>query len=309
MKTRTLILTAAMVCGTGAATSAGAADGTWVQGPSAPAMNMEREAEQYGKWKERPSPIELAPAGLQPTLQGKPANFQLKYNFQACAGTLTSCAVASYGSKLFCAAIALGTAAPEVLPVMIPACATMLLAAGGACGSAVYYCTGGGGNSPTLPPTRRLATVGDWTGDGAGPDDWAEVSCPGGSLMNGVRVFENGSRVTGLTLNCLPTTANGAYTLKFIGYTANGTWQGCANSGELVAGFNIRSGSEIDALGVVCRKFSDGTKYGKSLLGGSGGVRNDRHCPAGQELHGVKVQHDGASETNRNILGIEVICR
>jgi len=84
----------------------------------------------------------------------------------------------------------------------------------------------------------------------------------------------------------------------------------CANP-NLVNGLLLRTGSAINAVGTSCLRVASSTAAPSqsSLNGTAGGTRTDRICASGKFLVGANVYMDGDSETNRNLLGIEVICR
>lgn len=66
------------------------------------------------------------------------------------------------------------------------------------------------------------------------------------------------------------------------GATAGGYTQLSCPAGYRVTGFHGRSGTYIDALGIICKDESQGQTYRSPAAGGSGGNAFEYSCPAGQ---------------------------
>lgn len=225
-----------------------------------------------------------------------------------CAAAATACGFSATGFTLGCAAAiyaSFGTLTPE--------CSAIFTLVGATCATAAAECAAGSGT----PANRRLSSVGDMVQDAAG-DYFVERTCAYPRFVDQVKVewfLINGAasngRVSRVTLRCNANSSGATSTLVFghAGGTGSNTYT--CSSGRLQAGFLIRAGQEIDALGGVCRRVSttDLTTYVNGVWGGTGGTRQDRVCASGTNLVGAKMQMDGANESNANIIGIEPICR
>ena len=119
--------------------------------------------------------------------------------------------------------------------------------------------------------------------------EWANI---GGSVL-----------LTKMTMTC----SNGSV-LTF-GYSGTSGAAVSCSQGNLLSGVLLRTGTAINAGGGTCRNVSTGTTSSGGPHGGTGGSRTDRNCGSNQYVIGAKVYMDGASETGRNLLGIEVLCR
>ncbi len=224
-----------------------------------------------------------------------------------CAAAATVCVFSLGGFGLGC-----GAAVTASWGALSPACLAVWTAVGGTCATAAFYCAGGTGT----PPVRRLSTAGDFTDDGAGPDFFVERLCPNEeSFVDQVRVgwiFSAArGRISNLQLRCTPATSGAASTFLTFGhaYTSSNTYT--CSAGRLQAGFLVSAGLELDAMGGVCRQVSKTnlTTYVNGIWGGTGGSRQDKVCPGGQNLVGAKINMDGANEAEANLLGVEPICR
>jgi hypothetical protein len=224
-----------------------------------------------------------------------------------CAAAATLCGFSSVGFVLGC-----GAAVYASFGTLTPECAAVFAGVGGSCATAAAECTGTG-----TPANRRLSSVGDMVQDAAG-DYFVERTCAYPRFVDQVKVewfLINGAasngRVSRVTLRCNANASGTTSTLVFghAGGTGSNTY--ACSAGRLQAGFLIRAGQEVDALGGVCRRVSttDLTTYVNGTWGGTGGTRQDRVCASGTNLVGAKMQMDGANESNANIIGIEPICR
>jgi hypothetical protein len=73
----------------------------------------------------------------------------------------------------------------------------------------------------------------------------------------------------------------------------------------------FRAGAEIDAAGPVCKQVAsfDETKTLNGIYGGTGGVRQDRDCPADKHLVGARVWVERDGGDANNIAAVKLICR
>ncbi len=252
--------------------------------------------------------IEGAPQ-TSPNVNGTPTKAWSAAN---CLSSTVACGITAYGYRASCVAIAVasdGAAAP-LSAACLAYLSTVTLSA---CSAMAYYCAGGTGGAPTYspPPGRALSSVGDWTGDGTGPDFFSDAICGTNTFVDSVTVRYNSTRVTGVSIRCTPSSSTASSTTMNRGYngTASNTYT-CPN-GQLMAGLLVRAGQEIDAAGGVCRKVSnsDVSTFVNGLWGGSGGTRQDRVCAPNQDMYGVKFQLDGSNETSPNVIGMQPLCR
>jgi hypothetical protein len=227
-------------------------------------------------------------------------------NANNCAGDLTICGAGIVGFALSCAAETWAT-----LGALTGPCIVAFSGLGSACASAATTCTGG--QADPDDPVRRLAAVGVMSS--VNNDNYESAVCPGRSFVDGVRVFYDASsaRVTRLRLRCTPTTNGGQNTFLDLGVDspANSTSGNFAcSAGRLMGGLLFRAGAELDAAGAACKKVAsyDETLSNTSMYGGSGGIRQDRLCPADTHMVGAAVRVDRAGEINPNITGVEVWC-
>lgn len=269
-------------------------------------------ADQNGNFGNAATTQGVDPAFQSMMARGKlqrPISSQLMTRGRAeCAAAATLCAFGATGFVLGC-----GAAVYASFGTLTPECVGVWTAVGGACATAAFECAGGSGT----PANRRLSPVADMVDDV--PEDYfVERTCAYPRFVDQVKVewfLINGAasngRVSRVTLRCNANSAGTTSTLVFghAGGTGSNTYT--CSSGRLQAGFLIRAGQEIDALGGVCRKVStsDLTTYVNGTWGGTGGTRQDRVCASGTNLVGAKMQMDGPNETNANIIGIEPICR
>ncbi len=77
-----------------------------------------------------------------------------------------------------------------------------------------------------------------------------------------------------------------------------------------MSGMIFRAGLELDAAAGVCKKVAsyDEQLFKQGLVGGTGGVIQDRLCPADTHMVGAAVRVDKAGEINPNITGVAVWC-
>jgi hypothetical protein len=144
------------------------------------------------------------------------------------------------------------------------------------------------------------------------------LSCPGEDRVYKANFYwgKTGSVLSGIQLTC-----NHGKALTF-GSTynsiKNNTWNGSTcGKNNLIQGFDVWSGSGIDAMGVRCDKMFDtstsdweGIKYG----GSSGGSESALECPEGRYVAGMKVWYwgsrgNGTTTDTRQIRGISLLCR
>ncbi len=230
----------------------------------------------------------------------------------SCLSSAVACGITAYGYRASCVAIAVasdGLATP-ITAACLAYLSTVTLSA---CSAMAFYCAGGSGGAPSYipPPTRALASVGDWTDDGTGPDFFSDAICGTNSFVDSVTVRWGNSRVTGMTIRCTPLTDTGSSTSLTRGYTGTSSNTYTCPNGQLMAGLLVSAGLEVDAAGGVCRKVSntDVTTYVNGIWGGTGGTRQDRVCAPNQDMYGVKFQLDGSAESSPNIIGLQPLCR
>lgn len=238
--------------------------------------------------------------GRRPNQPLAQPGFQTKIS-GACAEDIVLCSFSAVGTVAACAADIWAGGA------LTPACAAAFSATGGACAAAARDCAGSGGGVGT-PGTVRLARAGSGIIQ-SGSDVFRELTCAAPHRVKSTKVewanLGGPVYITKITLTC---TNNVALTY---GYPGTSTNTYTCSSGRLMAGMVFRTGAFMDAAGGVCRQLATtaGTTYVNGIWGGTGGTRNDRVCAVGKYLVGAKMYFDGGTETNRNILGAELLCK
>lgn len=240
---------------------------------------------------------------FQRFLQKRPGEPLTQLGFQtrisgACAEDLVLCSFAAVGTVAACVGDLWAGGA------LTPECVAAFNATGGACAAAARDCAGGVGS----PATVRLARAGSGIIQ-SGSDVFRELTCAAPHRVKSTKVewanLGGPVYVTKITLTC---TNNVALTY---GYPGTSTNTYTCSAGRLMAGMVLQTGAFVDAAGGVCRQLANnsGTTYVNGIWGGTGGSRTDRVCATGKYLVGAKMYFDGATETNRNILGIELLCK
>lgn len=197
---------------------------------------------------------------------------------------------------------------------MTAVCVDLMIEEGGVCARMVVSCGLGAGTPSTLP-TTRLALAGSGIIQ-AGTDVSVQRSCTAPHRVKSIGVQYTDFAAAGAPLRYLVTKLNMTCTdgtvLSF-GYNGTQANTFSCGAGYATSGLLLRTGAFVDAVGGTCRKVSpyanppttSGGPYGNN----NGGTRNDRPCGSKQYVVGAKVYMDGAAETGRNLLGIEVLCR
>jgi hypothetical protein len=197
---------------------------------------------------------------------------------------------------------------------MTPVCVDLMEESGGVCARMVVSCGLGAGTPSTLP-TTRLSLAGSGIIQ-AGTDVSVQRNCTAPHRVKSIGVQYTNFAAAGSPLRYLVTKLNMTCTdgtvLSF-GYNGTQTNTFSCGTGYATSGLLLRTGAFVDAVGGTCRKVSpytnppttSGGPYGNN----NGGTRNDRPCGSKQYVVGAKVYMDGAAETGRNLLGIEVLCR
>jgi hypothetical protein len=237
--------------------------------------------------------------GRRPNEPLRQLGFQTKIS-GACAEDIVLCSFAAAGTAAACVADLWAGGA------LTPECIAAFNATGGACAAAARDCAGSGGGVGT-PGTVRLARAG--SGIIQSSDVFRELTCTAPHRVKSTRIewanLGGPVYITKITLTC---TNNVALTY---GYNGTSTNTYTCSTGRLMAGLMLRTGAFVDAAGGVCRQLANnsGVTYVNGLWGGTGGTQNDRVCATGKYIVGAKMYFDGATETNRNILGIELLCK
>jgi hypothetical protein len=133
-----------------------------------------------------------------------------------------------------------------------------------------------------------------------------EEVCFGPNYVNKIRVAYHAgiARVAAVAITC----TNGR--VYRFGHAGTGAKDFTCPAGYLANGFPARSGSEVDAFGLSCRRQRDGaTQTIGEPYGGTGGSYSHRTCPNGQYVYGLRVMYDGHKESNKNLIAITPICR
>lgn len=154
--------------------------------------------------------------------------------------------------------------------------------------------------------TTRLTRAGSGIQQ-AGVDLQPEYTCPTQHRVRSISAewsnIGGSVLLTKMTMTC----TNGSV-LTF-GYGGTSGAAVSCSQGNLLSGVLLRTGTAINAGGGTCRNVSTGATSSGGPYGGTGGSRTDRNCGSNQYVIGAKVYMDGATETGRNLLGIEVLCR
>lgn len=161
---------------------------------------------------------------------------------------------------------------------------------------------------PDPAPLHRGARVGGGIVQ-QGKDVSPELVCKFPHVVNSVKV--EWATVIGIPLvTKLQLTCTDGSILTF-GYPGTNAASYPCGSGRRTAGLLLRAGQFIDAAGGVCRDVNSRspTTFTTGIFGGTGGKRNDQVCPLGKYLAGAKVYLDGPAESDRNLIGVEVLCR
>ncbi|MES2669733.1 MAG: hypothetical protein V4673_04845 [Pseudomonadota bacterium] len=196
---------------------------------------------------------------------------------------------------------------------MTPVCVDLMEESGGVCARMVVSCGLGVGTPSTLP-TIRLARAGSGIIQ-AGIDVSVQRNCTAPHRVKAIAPQYSNFAAPGSAPRYLITKINMTCTdgavLSF-GYSGAQTSTFTCAKGYAMSGVLLRTGNFIDAVGGTCRKVSPYTNppttSGGPYGGTTGGSRTDRLCGS-RHVVGAKVYMDGAAETGRNLLGIEVLCR
>lgn len=213
----------------------------------------------------------------------------------ACKVSGVSCAISATASILSCSAI------PESGGALTEVCIKALLASTVACAGVATNCGGG------LP-------VADYTsatrGDGSSNAVVKDIYCGDNGHVYQTQIFWGqpnvtgvGVRIRGIKLWC----TNGDYR-----YVEQGRYAGqssklttCA-TGRLIQGFDVRSGSHIDALAARCDKVwhtdSEYRDNVATMAGGTGGDLSTLKCTEGHYVTGLRVWANKVTQDN---IGLE----
>lgn len=217
----------------------------------------------------------------------------------SCAQSTLFCALTAGGGLLAC----MGTA--ESLGILTWPCYSLSVAAGNFCWNAANDCPVGNVSLPTSQTSRAGSS-----------HNLREtlLTCGGQERAWRVRFYSDdhpsssiGNVVSRLILYC----TDGS-TRSFVGNNGVGYRTTSCGTGYLLQGLRVRSGSAIDAAGVVCDKVGEGSSndlFGP-LNGGPGGSQRDLLCPETKYVYGLRTWHDDTLPSgSRYVAGLEVLCR
>ncbi len=237
--------------------------------------------------------------GRRPSETLKQLGLQTRIPSGACLENLILCSFSATGTVAACVADLFADGA------LTPVCAAAFSGTGGVCAAAGATC---GSSGVGTPATVRLARAGSGIIQ-SGSDVFRELVCAAPHRVQSTKIDWSNvgglTLVTGITLTC---TNNVVQTYGYAGTSTN-TYN--CGSGRLMAGMIFRTGAFMDAAGGVCRQLANtsGVTYVNGIWGGTGGTRTDRVCATGKYMVGAKVYFDGAFEADRNVLGMEVLCK
>ncbi len=230
-----------------------------------------------------------------------------KSDYAVCGRTLNSCMVSRKNFQLAC-----GVPAFAKFEGMSAACANVLKTVGGDCAQAAAACSTPGDTVGHLPYSNPLATA----GTPSTAHYVSEYTCGTGTWVDQV-TFQwtlSYGRVSKLIFRCTPRAPGAEAEILPFGVPPIADTRELTHYcgvGKLLSGMLFRAGAEIDATGPVCKQVAsfDETKTLNGIYGGTGGSRQDRHCPEDKHLVGARVWVERNGGDANNIAAVKLICR
>jgi hypothetical protein len=251
--------------------------------------------------------LERTGVGRQTAAPVSRTSVTTKSDYAVCGRTLNSCMVSRRYFQLAC-----GVPAFQKFEGMSAACASVLKTVGGDCAQAAAACSSPDDTDGYLPYSKYAGTAGT-----PSLSHYAsEQKCDPGQWVDQVTVQWTPAygRVTKLIFRCTPKSPGAvARTMTFgvpaIADTRSTTYY--CGTGKLLSGMVFRAGAELDAAGPVCKRVAsfDETATVPGLYGGTGGVRQDRHCPEDSHIVGAHVWMEIKGAATDNIAAVNLSCR